>query len=60
MSRDYEDKMAGPYSDIETKRVITLEERETEQGDAPCYSEINQDEFSSDAEKLTRETLQFC
>ena len=53
----FEIKMSGAYSDIQTHRVVTLEERETEQGDAPCYNVIDQEDFEA---SMSRETLEFC
>jgi len=52
----FEIKMAGAYSDIETRQVVTLEERETDQGDAPCYNVIDQSEFTP---AIAAETLEF-
>jgi len=56
----FEIEMFGAYSDIQTHKVVTLEERETEQGDAPCYNVIDQEEFDASRDQLTRETLEFC
>jgi len=58
--RDYEYKMAGPYSDVKTKVVVIIHEHTIDGMDMPCYSEIDQDEFSEDADQLTCETLEFC
>jgi len=61
MITNYEYKMAGPYSDIQTQRVVVLTERELDMGlDAPVYCQLDQNEFSESAEQLTQETLQFC
>ena len=52
----FEIEMSGAYSDTSTRQVVTLEERETEQGDAPCYNIIDQSEFTLE---LGAETLEF-
>ena len=46
-------EMSGAYSDIQSHKVITLEERETEQGNAPCYNIIDQNDFSLEANRFT-------
>ncbi len=66
MITNYEYKMAGPYSDIKTRRVVVLTETELDRGldtlpiDAPVYCQLKQEEFSESAAQLTHETLQFC
>lgn len=52
----FEIEMSGAYSDTETNQVVTLEERETDLGDAPCYNVIDQDEFTPE---MAAETLEF-
>ncbi len=53
---DFEPNMSGAYSDTSTRKVVTLEERETGQGDAPCYNIIDQSEFTPE---MAAETLEF-
>jgi len=60
MITNYEDNMAGPYSDTKTKVVVIIYEHTIYGMDAPSYNEIDQDEFSESADELTHETLQFC
>jgi len=60
MIRDYEYKMAGPYSDIKTKVVVIIHEHTFDGMDMPCYNEIDQEEFDISRDQLTRETLEFC
>lgn len=60
MIRNYEYKMAGPYSDIKTKVVVIIYEHTIDGMDMPSYNEIDQEEFKVSAEQLTHETLQFC
>ena len=52
----FEIEMSGAYSDTDTHQVVTLEERETDQGDAPCYNVIDQSEFTP---AMAAETLEF-
>ena len=60
MMRNYEYKMSGPYSDVKTKVVVIIHEHTIDGMDMPCYFEIDQDEFDSDRDLLTNETLEFC
>ncbi len=66
MIRNYEYRMAGPYSDIMTRFVVVLTEMELDQGpdtmlmDAPVYCQLDQEEFNASENQLTHETLQFC
>jgi len=57
MIRNYEYKMSGAYSDIQTRKIVTLEERETDQGDAPCHNVIDQIDFDY---KMAAETWSLC
>ena len=41
----FEVQMSGVYSDIATQLVVALEERQADQGDAPCYDVIDQADF---------------
>ncbi len=52
----FEIQMSGAYSNTETRKVVTLEERETGHGDAPCYNIIDQSEFTPE---MAAETLEF-
>ena len=54
--RDFEPDMSGAYSNTETRKIVTLEERETDQGDAPCYNIINQSELTPE---MATEILEF-
>ena len=54
--QDFEPDMSGAYSDTSTRKVVALEERETGQGDAPCYNIIDQSEFTPE---MAAETLEF-
>ena len=58
----FESKMQGAYSDIETRMVVVVTERNIggdgfADYDAPVYAEVEQDEFT---EEMAEETCQFC
>lgn len=58
----FESKMNGAYSDIETRTIYIITERNIgghgfAEMDAPCYQEIDQEEFTTE---VAEETRQFC
>ena len=58
----FEPKMKGAYSNIESRKIIIIAEREVGGDgyapfDAPIYAEVEQDEFTPE---MADETNEFC